>query len=81
MSWQLQEAKNKLSELVKAARRAGPQTISVRGKDAVVVLSVEQYRQLTRKRESLVDFLLHSPLHDSGLEIERDADTGREVEL
>ena len=42
MSWQLQEAKNKLSELVKAARRAGPQTISVRGKGAVVVVSVEQ---------------------------------------
>ena len=81
MSWQLQEAKNKLSELVKEARRAGPQTISVRGKDAVVVLSVEQYRQLTGKRESLADFLLHSPLPDSGLKFERDADTGREVEL
>jgi len=81
MSWQLQEAKNKLSELVKAARQTGPQTISVRGKDAVVVLSVEQYRQLTSKRESLADFLLHSPLRGSGLEIERDSDTGREVEL
>jgi antitoxin Phd len=81
MSWQLQEAKNKLSELVKAARRAGPQIISVRGKDAVVVMSVEKYRQLTRKEESLADFLLHSPLRGSGLEIERDADTGRQVEL
>ena len=81
MTWQLQQAKNKLSELVKAARRVGPQIISVRGKDAVVVVSVEQYRQLTRKQESLADFLLHSPLRGSGLEIERESDTGREVEL
>ena len=46
-TWQLQEAKNRLSELVRAAQDRGPQTITVRGKDAVVVMSAEGYHRMT----------------------------------
>ena len=81
MNWQLQEAKNKLSEVVKEARNSGPQVITVRGDEAAVVISIEEFRRLTQSKERLGDFLLNSPLHDSGLEIERDQEFGRDIQL
>lgn len=81
MSWQLQEAKNKLSKVVEEARKSGPQVITVRGKDAAVVLSIEDYRRLAPMKDSLADFLLKSPLRGSGIEIEREQDFERDVEL
>ena len=55
--WQLQEAKNRLSELVRKARDEGPQVITVHGADAAVVMSAEQYAKLSRRKGTLVDFL------------------------
>jgi prevent-host-death family protein len=81
MSWQLQEAKNKLSKVVEEARKSGPQVITVRGKEAAVVLSIEEYRRIAPKKESLADFLLRSPLRGSGIVIEREADFDRDIEL
>lgn len=81
MNWQLQEAKNRLSELVKEARTSGPQVITVHGKEAAVMMSVEEYRRLKGQEENLADFFLRSPLRGSELVIERDQDLGREVEL
>ena len=81
MNWQLQEAKNKLSQLVEEARKSGPQVITVRGKEAAVVLSIEEYRRLAPKQESLAEFLAKSPLRGSGLEIERLPELGRDIEL
>jgi len=43
--WQLQEAKNRLSEVVRLAQSEGPQTITVRGTDAVVVVSMDEYNR------------------------------------
>ena len=58
--WQLQEAKNKLSEVVRRAREEGPQTITVRGEDAVVVVDAAGYRpaqdEPSPARENLVEF-------------------------
>ena len=56
--WQLQEAKARLSEVVRRAVDEGPQHVSVRGEPAVVVLSEKEYRQLTSKRPSIVDHIL-----------------------
>lgn len=81
MNWQLQEAKNKLSQLVEEARTSGPQVITVRGREAAVVLSIEEYRRLAPKQESLAEFLAKSPLRGSGLEIERLPELGRDIEL
>lgn len=81
IQWQLQEAKNKLSHLVKRATDEGPQFISVRGKPTAVVLSVEEYRRLTRPKTSLTDFFKESPLQDVELELERSAEHAREIEL
>ena len=78
--WQLQEAKNKLSEVVQQAQRAGPQSITVHGREAAVVISADEYRSLVR-RGSLASFLRGSPLASSELEIDRSREPGRDVEL
>ena len=79
-SWQLQEAKNRLSELVDATRQ-GPQVITRRGKDAAVVLSVEQYARLVEKRGRLIELLRAAPKIAGGLVVVRSKDTGRAVDL
>lgn len=79
--WQLQEAKNRFSEVVERAIKDGPQTVTKHGKDAVVIVSAEQFRRgaetATRQSESLAEFLLHSPLSGTRLRIRRSRDTGR----
>lgn len=80
-SWQLQHAKNRFSEVVDRAREDGPQMITRRGVEAVVVLSVEDYRKLKDRQTGLVDFFRASPLVGVELDLERDHDTGREVDL
>lgn len=80
-TWNLQDAKNRFSELVREALRAGPQVVTRRGKETAVVLSVEEYRRLVRPHVGLVEFMRSSPLRGVELDLDRDSDTGREVEL
>ena len=79
--WALQDAKNRFSELVNNALRSGPQTITRRGKETVVLVSVEDFQKLTNSRGSLVSFFQKSPLADSDLDLERPDDFGREIIL
>ncbi len=78
MSWQLAEAKNKLSEVMNQALEQGPQRIRRRG-ETVVVVSEAEYDRLTGERPSLKDFLLSGP-DLSELDLSRDQATMREVE-
>lgn len=79
MTWNLADAKNRLSEVVNLALSEGPQTIT-RRKDAVVVVSAEKYAELTGRRQSFKDFLMSGPPLD-GLDLERDKSPMRDVEL
>lgn len=79
--WQLQEAKNRLSQVVDSALHNGPQTITLRGKPAAVVISFAEYRKLAMPRTGLSEFFRQSPLHDVELDISRSTDLSREVEL
>jgi len=81
MQWQLQDAKNRLSFVVKQAADEGPQIISVRGKPAAIVLSMEEYHRLTKPETRLTDFFKDSPLFELELDVERSKDFPREVEL
>jgi antitoxin Phd len=78
--WQLQDAKNRFSELVGEAQRSGPQVVTVRGKEAAVVLGHEDYRRLVR-RKSIVDVLLSAPRVKGGLAVERSRELGRDPKL
>ncbi len=70
--WQLQEAKNKLSEVVDQAISEGPQVITRRGEEVAVVLSSKRYRQLAARPESLAAFFRASPLVGVDLDVSRD---------
>ena len=79
--WQLQDAKNRLSELVRKAREEGPQVITLHGRDAVVVMSANEFGKISRPRGSLVDFFRQSPLAGANLDLDRITDTGRRIDL
>jgi len=53
----------------------------LRGKPAVVVISVEQYQKITRPAKKLLDFFKKSPLYDVELGLKRSKETGREIDL
>ena len=80
-AWQLQEAKNKFSNLVERAQKEGPQVVTKHGKEAVVVLSADDFRKLTRSKTSLRQFLQKSPLAGIELDISRDKSAPRDVSL
>lgn len=80
MAWQLQTAKQHFSELVERARRDGPQVVTKHGKDAVVVVSAEEYRRLRSDEPSLLEFIRSAPDFDA-LDLNRAMDVGRDVEL
>lgn len=79
--WKLQDAKSQFSKLVKDALTGGPQFITKRGDEAVVVISVEEYEKLISDKPDFKEFLLNCPKMDEGFEIERQKDYPREIDL
>lgn len=79
--WQLQEAKNKFSQLVEKAQFEGPQFVTKHGKESVVVLSVEEYRKIVKPKSNLVQFIQGSPLSRISIDTERDKSGSRDIEL
>jgi len=80
-TWQLQEAKNKFSKLVEKAQHEGPQFVTKRGKESVVVLSVEEYKKIIKPKSNLFQFIRTSPLSETLINSERDKSLGRDIEL
>lgn len=78
-TWPLQDAKSRFSELVDRVLSEGPQLVTRRGADAVVVLAAPDYRRLTGQ-DSLLSTLLHAP-RGAPLDVERSTDPIRTVEL
>jgi antitoxin Phd len=79
-SWQIQQAKTKFSEVIEQATLCGPQIITRHGAERAVILSIEDYRGLITPKPDLRALLLGGPKVDS-FEIDRDFDTGREINL
>jgi prevent-host-death family protein len=80
MTWQLQEAKQRFSEVVRRALDEGPQFVTRNGKSAVVVLDVAEYRRLKGVPMDFKEFLMTMPPIDD-LEIGRSQELPREIEL
>ena len=80
-TWQVQEAKARFSELMRGADEAGPQTITVRGRRAAVLLSANDYDRLRSRKPSLTAFMRASPLAGIELTIDRDQTPPRGVDL
>ncbi len=79
--WQLQEAKNKFSQVVNLALHEGPQVITLRGKKTAVLISIEEYLRLTCPPGTLSQFFRQSPLMDSGIDLKRDKEEGGDIDL
>jgi prevent-host-death family protein len=86
--WQIQEAKQRFSEMIRAVTSQGPQVITRHGEDIAVVMGVSEFRRLTRAAVNLTDVLLGGPKLNDGtaevfaeIEAERTADLGRPVDL
>ena len=78
-TWQLQEAKARLSELVQKALEGSPQVISRRGRDEVVVLRRSDYERAIHPQETLVEFF--RPVRGNGARFERRKDASRGFEF
>jgi prevent-host-death family protein len=76
--WQLQEAKNRLSELVECAIHHGAQTITRHGQPVAVVVASDAYKRL-QPRKSVVEVLRACPVRN--LAVERLQDKPRSVAL
>lgn len=79
--WKLQEAKNHFSEVVECAIKEGPQEVTKRGEQAVVIISFSLYQKLCQPKEDLVSFFKNSPFYGVDLNLERKKDYPREVEF
>lgn len=77
--WQLQEARNQLSQVIQNALRVKPQIITRHGKDAVVVVSISEWSQYAAKRKKLVEVLRECPVPD--FKFPKDRDHPKSVEL
>lgn len=75
-TWPLQDAKNRLSELLETVHKNGAQTITRHGKPIAVVVSAETYARL-QPQEKLADILRDCPV--KGWEIERDSSPARDI--
>jgi antitoxin Phd len=79
-SWQVQEAKSRFSEVVDLTLTEGPQLVTRRGSEAVVILTVEDYRRLVGDAPNLIDHLLSAPRGEV-LAITRSKQPIRELDL
>lgn len=71
-SWQVQEAKNRFSEVVERASHGEVQIITRRGEETAVIIGIEAYRRLTTPAPRLIDVLHNAPSGFAELEISRD---------
>ena len=85
--WQIQEAKQRFSEVIRAVTQHGPQVITRHGEDVAVIIDIAEYHRLTGPAADLAELLLGGPKLDdphaevfAQIEAERKADFGRTIE-
>ncbi|MCP4294534.1 MAG: type II toxin-antitoxin system Phd/YefM family antitoxin [Proteobacteria bacterium] len=81
VTWKLQDAKAKFSKVVQDALEFGPQYVTRRGRKAVVVISADEYENLTSNKPSFKNFLLNCPKLEENFEFERQKDFPRSIEF
>jgi prevent-host-death family protein len=78
MRWQVQEAKQRFSELLRRARDEGPQAVTKHGEEVAFVVDVMYYRQLTGQTVDFKDYLLHGPKDDGFADLLDEIEAGRQ---
>ena len=80
MSWPSNRARRRFGTLVRDAQTKGPQIVTYRGREAVVVVSAAEFGRVMAPKQSLKEILLSGPFFDD-LEIVRSRDLPRPVDL
>jgi prevent-host-death family protein len=79
--WTVAEAKARFSELLQRAQAEGPQRITRHGRTTAVVVSPSEWEKKNERKENLAEFLMNSPLRNSGLRVKRLPMKMRKLEL
>jgi prevent-host-death family protein len=80
MRWQVQDAKQRFSELIRTAQADGPQVVTRHGEEIAVVIDITDYRRLKGETIDFKDYLRAGPAFDD-LDLERSADRPRSIDL
>ena len=78
MLWQVQEAKQRFSELLRAVKD-GPQVVTRHGEEIAVVIDIEEYHRLKGDVADFKDFLRSGPDFED-LELTRSREMPRETD-
>lgn len=81
MRWQVQEAKQRFSEVLRAAASGEPQIVTRHGEEVAVVIDIAEYRRLRGESVGFMDYLRAEPYVDVDLEAERARDLPRDIDL
>lgn len=81
MHWQVQEAKQRFSEVLRAAEAGEPQIVTKHGAEVAVLIDIAEYRRLRGESLSFMDYLRAEPVADPEFEIDRRGDLPREIDL
>lgn len=79
LNWQLADAKNRFSEVVRLALAEGPQRITRRD-EAVVLMAESDYQRLVGEKPGFVEYLMTGPSLED-LDLERDQSSMRDIDL
>jgi prevent-host-death family protein len=81
MHWQVQEAKQRFSEVLRAAESGEPQIVTKHGEEVAVVIDIAEYRRLRGEDVSFMEYLRVDPSGEDDLEFERRRELPRDVDL
>lgn len=81
MRWQVQEAKQRFSEVVRAAEAGEPQIVTKHGEEVAVVIDIAEYRRLRGEAVGLMDYLRAEPFAEHALLVERRGGEPRDIDL
>jgi prevent-host-death family protein len=79
MRWQVQEAKQRFSEVLRAAESGEPQIVTKHGEEVAVVIDIAEYRRLRGETVDFMAYLCAGPHAD--LDVERSTEPPRDVDL
>ncbi|GIH71043.1 MULTISPECIES: type II toxin-antitoxin system Phd/YefM family antitoxin [Sphaerimonospora] len=79
--WQVQEAKQRFSEVIRRAVSEGPQVVTRHGEEVAVVIDIAEYHRLKGDTPDFRDFLLSDPDWDDDIDFPRNRDLPREVDF
>ena len=79
--WQIQDAKQRFSEMIRAVTSEGPQVITRHGEDVAVVVDIAEYQRLTRPSVDLTGILLGGPKLDDAADVFAEVEAGRKADF